>query len=103
VEAFTGREQNGVPFQLPNGGYFHRARPVQAKKDSARFTGSHKNAFRHPKRADFQLIVVTKNLVDIFSQVVQVLQPFHTVQHWNFGLPEDRTTRQMNCGIVRIR
>jgi hypothetical protein len=75
---------------------------VQAEENTAGFSRPGKNAFRHPERAHLELIVLTKNFVDIFSQVFQVLQSDHTGQHWNFGLLFRRHERWMKiapCGL----
>jgi hypothetical protein len=54
---------------------------VQAEEDAARLAPAHQNSLRHSKSAKLQLIVLAQNLIDIFPQVFQVLQPFHAVQH----------------------
>src|SRR5689334_4558790 len=74
-------KQNSVAIGFPNGRHLDRSRPMQAEEDAAGTIAAHQNSLRHLKSAKLQLIVLTKNFVDIFSQVFQVLQPFHAVQH----------------------
>jgi len=75
---------------------------VHAKENSAGPAATHKNAFRHAERAHLEQIVLTKNFVDIFSQVFQVLQSDHTGQHWNFCLRVKGADAKMKGGVVRI-
>jgi hypothetical protein len=104
MKTLAGRtvEQNRILLSFPNCRSFHRPGPVHAKEDSAGPAATHKNAFRHAERAHLEQIVLTKNFVDIFSQVFQVLQSDHTGQHWNFCLRVKGADAKMNGGVVRI-
>ena len=83
MKAFTrgAVKQNGVAIGFPNGRHLYRSRPMQAEEDAAGTIAAHQNSLRHSKSAKLELIVLAQNFVDIFSQVFQVLQPFHAVQH----------------------
>ena len=61
VETFAGRavKQNGISLGFPNSRDFYRPGAVETKENAARLTTTHQNAFGHPERIGFKLIVLT--------------------------------------------
>jgi hypothetical protein len=52
-------KQDGVSLSFPNRGHFDRSGTVQTKEDSAGLAGADQNAFGHPERVQFKLVVLT--------------------------------------------
>jgi hypothetical protein len=82
-ESFAGRavEEDLVPVRLPDCGESDRARPVQTKVNPTRLAVPVKDPFRHAECPEFELIVLTKGLVDEIAKLSDVAKLQKTFYH----------------------
>jgi hypothetical protein len=78
-------EQDRVSFRFPNRREFNRPRTMQTKQDSAWFSFAEQGMLRHPKRAEYELMLQTEGFSYKFSQIVQIFYVWGSRQHceWN--------------------
>jgi hypothetical protein len=88
IQSLAGRtvKQNGVPLGFPNCRELDRPGAVQTKQDSTRFIPAEQQPLRHPKRADYELMLKAEGLIDKISQVVQVFYVLGSRQHCGLNL-----------------
>jgi hypothetical protein len=88
LQSLAGRpvKQDCVAFGFPNRREFDRPRAVQTKQDSARLIPTEQQTLRHPKRTDYELMLIAEGLINEISQVVQVLYILGSRHHCGVNL-----------------
>jgi hypothetical protein len=83
LQPLAGRavEQDRIPFRFPDRRKLNRPRTMQAKQDSAWLTFAEQGMLRHPKRAEYELMLQAEGVSDKVSQIVQIFYTLGSRQH----------------------
>jgi hypothetical protein len=84
ANSFAARivKEHRVPVGFPNRGEFDAPRAVQAEENAAGPRAANENAFGNGESADFEFVLMANGLMDVRSQVCQVVKLERLSRHW---------------------